>query len=182
MKRHILYSLYIAVLLALLYFDKVLTFVMNIICKLTHPIQCSGIVLCAIGTVVVIAIEILRRKYPIVHKSKKTESMAHPLFSDQPTTDDKFDRTISAEILIEKIFSTFHAKQAVNGSFVVNTIHLACYSSPLAFSVAKIHTSKTAKWLSKTSSNDICLDSINDVPYIIVADIWTCGQTHTDFE
>jgi hypothetical protein len=68
MKRHILYSLYIAVLLALLYFDKVLTFVMNIICKLTHPIQCSGIVLCAIGTVVVIAIEILRRKYPIVHK------------------------------------------------------------------------------------------------------------------
>ena len=66
MKRHILYSLYIAVLLALLYFDKVLTFVMNIICKLTHPIQCSGIVLCAIGTVVVIAIEILRRKYPIV--------------------------------------------------------------------------------------------------------------------
>ena len=120
MKRHILYSLYIAVLLALLYFDKVLTFVMNIICKLTHPIQCSGIVLCAIGTVVVIAIEILRRKYPIVHKSKKAESMAHPLFSDQPTTDDKFDRTISAEILIEKIFSTFHAKQAVNGSFVVN--------------------------------------------------------------
>jgi hypothetical protein len=93
---------------------------MNIICKLTHPIQCSGIVLCAIGTVVVIAIEILRRKYPIVHKSKKAESMAHPLFSDQPTTDDKFDRTISAEILIEKIFSTFHAKQAVNGSFVVN--------------------------------------------------------------
>ena len=120
MKKPILYLLYIVVLLGLLYFDVVLTFVMNTIGKISAPINCSGIMLFAIGTIVVITIEILRCKYPIEHKSMIIESSAHPLFSDQPTSDDKYDRTASADVLIEKIFSTFQAKRAINGSFVVN--------------------------------------------------------------
>ena len=120
MKKPILYLLYIVVLLTLLYFDVVLTFVMDTIGKLSAPINCSGIMLFVIGTIVVITIEILRCKYPIEHKSMMIESSAHPLFSDQPTSDDKYDRTASADVLIEKIFSTFQAKRAINGSFVVN--------------------------------------------------------------
>ena len=120
MKKPILYLLYIVVLLALLYFDLVLTLVMDTIGKLLAPINCSGIVLFVIGTIIVITIEILHCKYPIKHKSDEIENSAHPLFSDQPTTDDKYDRTASADVLIEKIFSTFQSKQAFNGSFVVN--------------------------------------------------------------
>ncbi len=120
MKNTILYSLYLVILLTLLYFDKVLEFVINVTGKLTAPIHNSGIVLFIIGMVVIITIEILRYKYPIVHKSDINKKSNYPLYSDQPTIEDKYDRTTSAEVLIEKIFSTFLSKQATNGSFVVN--------------------------------------------------------------
>ena len=88
--------------------------------KLTAPIHCSGILLCTLGIIVIISIEILRYNYPIKHKTEKVECKSHPLYSDQPTTDDKYDRITSAEVLIEKIFVTFHTKKSVYGSFVVN--------------------------------------------------------------
>lgn len=56
------------------------------------------------------------------------------------------------------------------------------YNSPLVFSVAKTHNYKIAKWLSKTSSDDVFLDGVNDVFYIIIADVWACGEAHSDFE
>jgi hypothetical protein len=49
---------------------------------------------------VIISIEILRYNYPIKHKTEKIECKSHPLYSDQPTTDDKYDRITSAEVLI----------------------------------------------------------------------------------
>ena len=53
---------------------------------------------------------------------------------------------------------------------------------PSAYAVAKTHTNKIAKWLSGSSSDNICLDGINDVPYIIISDVWTGRQTHTYLE
>ena len=120
MKKPILYTMYAVALLALLYFNIFINFTMVVIGKLTAPIHCGGILLCIIGVIVVVGIEILRRNYPIIHRTKETENYAYPLFSDQPTTDDKYDRTTSADVLIKKIFATFHTKQTFNGSFVVN--------------------------------------------------------------
>lgn len=120
MKKSVLYPLYFTVLLSLLYFDKVLAFVMSCFSKLAAPIQCSGIVLCAIGTVLIIIIEIFRCNYHITQNTTKIVSNALPLFSDQPTVNDKYGRTTSAEVLIDKIFATYNSGQAVDGSFVVN--------------------------------------------------------------
>ena len=56
------------------------------------------------------------------------------------------------------------------------------HNNPLASSVAEISNYKTAKWLSGFSSYDIFFDGINDVFYIIIADVWACRQTHTNLE
>ena len=56
------------------------------------------------------------------------------------------------------------------------------YSSPLVFSVAKTHNDKIAKWLLGYSSYNVFLNGVNDVFYIIIADVWACRQTHTNLE
>ena len=121
MKKIVLYSLYAATLLGLLYFDKVSSLIMKAINTAIAPIKCSGILLCAIGTILIILIECLRQKYPILSpKMSKPSPSTTPLYSDQPTADDKYGRDIPATLLIEKIFSTFNASQASKGSFVIN--------------------------------------------------------------
>lgn len=52
--------------------------------------------------------------------AKKPSPSTTPLYSDQPTSDDKYGRVIPAALLIEKIFSTFNTSKSDNGSFVVN--------------------------------------------------------------
>ena len=121
MKKSVLYTIYAAALLLLLYFDLVITFVLSALNRVSAPIKCSGIFLFAIGVTLIILIECLRRKHPALNpKAKKPSPSTTPLYSDQPTADDKYGRDIPATLLIEKIFSTFNASQASKGSFVIN--------------------------------------------------------------
>ena len=120
MKKIVLYPIYAVVLLALLYFDKVSSLIMKAINTAVTPIKCSGILLCAIGITLVVLIECLRQKYPILKpKVSKPSPSTTPLYSDQPTADDKYGRDIPATLLIEKIFSTFNDPQTSKGSFVI---------------------------------------------------------------
>ena len=57
--------------------------------------------------------------------------------------------------------------------------------SPLASAPIGAQTSsyRIARWLSKYSSSDnVSLDGINDIPYIIISDVWASRQTHANFE
>lgn len=117
MKKSVLYTIYAAALLLLLYFDLVITFVLSALNRVSVPIKCSGIFLFAIGVTLIILTECLRRKHPTLNpKAKKPSPSTTPLYSDQPTADDKYGRDIPATLLIEKIFSTFNASQASKGS------------------------------------------------------------------
>ena len=121
MKKSILYPIYIAVLLALLYISKVGPIVMSTLNHIISPIHCPGILLCAIAAMLIITVEILRHHYPIkTTKSNNDDQSPAPLYSDQPTTIDKYDRTTSATLLAQKIFTTFNSRQAEKGSFVIN--------------------------------------------------------------
>ena len=57
MRKLLLYTAYAAVLLTLLYFDKVINLVMSAICRISAPIECSGIILFAIGIAIIFLIE-----------------------------------------------------------------------------------------------------------------------------
>ena len=121
MKKIVLYPIYAAILVALLYFNEVISIVLSAINYAIAPIKCSGILLCAIGITLIVLIESLRQNYPILRqKISKPSPSTTPLYSDQPTADDKYGRDIPAALLIEKIFSTFNASQASKGSFVIN--------------------------------------------------------------
>ena len=123
MKKPILYLIYAAALLALLYFDKVLNLVMSTLNFVTAPIRCSGILLSVIGLILIITIEILRQKYPIRSpKLSISTSDAYPLYNDQPSNIDSYGRSISASLLISKIFSTFttQQQQGSDGALVIN--------------------------------------------------------------
>lgn len=121
MKKRILYTAYVVALVALLFFDKVISFVMSVINVVTAPINCSGILLCTIGAILIILVECLRRNYPILkQKTARPSPTTTPLYSDQPTSDDKYERDIPAKLLVEKILSTFNNSQADKGSFVIN--------------------------------------------------------------
>lgn len=121
MKKIILYPLYVIILLFLLYFDNAINLFMTAISYIFAPIKCSGILLFAIGITLIILIEILRYKYPIhTHKTKIPSPSTMPLYSDQPTSDDKYGRDMHAKILIQKIFSTFNDCKSNKGSFVIN--------------------------------------------------------------
>lgn len=59
------------------------------------------------------------------------------------------------------------------------------HPSYIACSPIEVQTSnyRIARWLSKgSSSDDVFFNGVNDVPYIIVANIWACGEAHSDFE
>ena len=56
------------------------------------------------------------------------------------------------------------------------------YNSPLVFSVAKTHNYKIAKWLSKTSSDDVFLYCLNNVFHIIITYIRSSWQAKANFE
>ena len=121
MKKYILYSIYAAILFALLYISKVGPLVMSFLNAIISPIHNRGLILCIIAAILIIIIEILREQYPIPYpKREKHPITTTPLYSDQPTSDDKYGRDTSAGILVEKIFSTFNASQAETGSFVIN--------------------------------------------------------------
>lgn len=121
MKKYILYPIYAAILLALLYISKVGPIIMSLLNAIISPVHNRGLILCIIAAILIIIIEILRDRYPNPNpKREKRPIITTPLYSDQPTSDDKFGRETSAGILIEKIFSTFNASQAENGSFVIN--------------------------------------------------------------
>lgn len=116
--RHISYFL---VLLALLYISKVGSFIMSTLTSIVTPIHCRGIILAAIAAILIIIIEILREHYPIPSPKKDNcPATTTPLYSDQPTSEDKYGRDTSALLLVQKIFSTFNASQADKGSFVIN--------------------------------------------------------------
>lgn len=60
--------------------------------------------------------------------------------------------------------------------------HLTYYISYVPIE-AQTRNYKIARWLSKGySSYNVFLDGVNDVPYIIIADVWTCRQTHTNLK
>ena len=122
MKKPILYSLYAAALLALLYFDKVLDFVMLAIGHVTAPIKCSGFLLFGIGIAIIILIESLLPKKQQKPYRKPHSSVVYPLYCDQPTNNDAYGRNTSAQLLISKIFSTFNAEKVkgAEGSLVIN--------------------------------------------------------------
>ena len=121
MKKSILYPIYFITLLALLYISKVGPIILSTLNYVIAPIHCPGILLCAVGLILIIAAEILRHRYPIKHTSPiKPSTSSIPLYSDQPTSDDKYGRDIPALLLVQKIFTTFNASQASKGSFVIN--------------------------------------------------------------
>lgn len=97
MKKIVLYPIYAVVLLVLLYFDKVSSLILKAINTAVTPIKCNGILLCAIGITLIVLIESLRQNYPILRqKTKKPSPSTTPLYSDQPTADDKYGRDIPA--------------------------------------------------------------------------------------
>lgn len=122
MKKPTLYLIYAAVLLALLYFDKGLTLVMSALNYVIAPIRCPGILLCAIGLILIITIEILRHHYPICSpKLSISTSDTSPLYNDQPANIDSYERSTSARLLVSKIFSTFTSQQhGSDGALVIN--------------------------------------------------------------
>lgn len=112
---------YILILFSLLYISKVGPLVMSFLYAIISPIHCSGIILAAIAAILIIIIEILREHYPIPNPKRDIRpATATPLYSDQPTSEDKYGRDTSAFLLVQKIFSTFNASQADKGSFVIN--------------------------------------------------------------
>ncbi len=121
MKKSILYPIYFVALLALLYISKVGPIILSALNYVIAPIHCPGILLCTIGLILIIAVEILRHHYPNKPTSPiKPNTSSIPLYSDQPTSDDKYGRDTSALLLVQKIFTTFNASQASKGSFVIN--------------------------------------------------------------
>lgn len=123
MRKSILYLIYAAALLVLLYFTSVLNAAMSFIAKVTAPIQCQDIILFSIGLVLMILVEVLRRKYPLPKpKPRISDTPPYPLYNDQPTHLDTYGRTATANLLISKIFSTFHSEQrkGAEGSIVIN--------------------------------------------------------------
>lgn len=122
MKKSILYLIYAAALLVLLYFDKALTLVMSAFNYITAPIRCSGILLFIIALILIITIEFLRHHYPICSsKLFISTSDSYPLYNDQPSNIDSYDRATSARLLVSKIFSTFTSQQhGSDGALVIN--------------------------------------------------------------
>ena len=115
------YIAYILILLALLYISKVGPLAMSLLNAIISPIHCPGLILFAIAAILIITIECLYKFYPI--KPSKSDSLnlsPSSLYSDQPTTIDKYDRTTSATLLAQKIFTTFNSHQSEKGSFVIN--------------------------------------------------------------
>lgn len=112
---------YILILLSILYISKVGPFIMSALTSITAPIHCRGIILATIAAIIFFLIEILLDKYPIPNPKRiKRPTTTTPLYSDQPTSEDKYGRDTSAFLLVQKIFSTFNASQADKGSFVIN--------------------------------------------------------------
>ena len=63
------------------------------------------------------------------------------------------------------------------------TLHFSLFTLPFYSPTgAKRGMNRTARWLSGSSSDDVSLDSINDVLYIIISDIWAGRQAHTNLE
>ena len=121
MNKPIRYISYIFILLALLYISKIGPFIISTLTTLIAPIHCRGIILTAIAAITIFLIEILLEKYPIpCSKRDKYPATTTPLYSDQPTSEDKYGRNTSAFLLVQKIFSTFNTSQADKGSFVIN--------------------------------------------------------------
>lgn len=120
MKRGLLYTTYAVALVALLFFDKAISIVMSVINFVTATINCSGILLFTIGIILIIFVECLRHNHPILKpKAAKPSPTTTPLYSDQPTSDDKYARDIPAKLLVDKILSTFNDSKADKGSFVI---------------------------------------------------------------
>ena len=123
MKKFILYLIYSAALLALLYFDKVLSLVMSALNYAASPIRYSGILLFGIGIAIIILVESLRyKRNPNKPYREPQTSDNFPLYNDQATDKDSYGRDTSAKLLISKIFSTFKAEKAKRseGSMVIN--------------------------------------------------------------
>lgn len=121
MKRGLLYTTYAVALVALLFFEKAISIVMSVINVVTATINCSGILLFTIGIILIIFVECLRRNHPILKpKAAKPSPTTTSLYSDQPTSDDKYARDIPAKLLVDKILSTFNDSKADKGSFVIN--------------------------------------------------------------
>ena len=121
MNKHIRIIAYILILLTLLYISKVGPFIMSALTSTISPIHCRSIILAAIAAIIIFLIETLLEKYPIPSpKKEKRLATTTPLYSDQPTSEDKYGRDTSAKLLVQKIFSTFNACQADKGSFVIN--------------------------------------------------------------
>ena len=123
MNKHIRIIAYILILLALLYISKVGPLIMSALTSIITPIHCPGILLFFIGLVLIITVEILRHHYPIRSSRLSTfTSDAYPLYNDQPSNIDCYDRSTSARLLISKIFSTFttQQKQESDGALVIN--------------------------------------------------------------
>ncbi|MBO4464760.1 MAG: hypothetical protein J5797_11305 [Prevotella sp.] len=123
MKKIVLYPIYIATLLALLYFDKVLSLILSAINYACAPIKCSGILLLGFGIAIIILIESLRYKRDTNKPYRKPQvTETFPLYNDQPNNDDTYGRDSSARLLISKIFSTFNAEKdkGSEGSLVIN--------------------------------------------------------------
>ena len=123
MKKPILYPIYTATLLALLYFDKTLSLVMSAFSYVIAPVHCPGVLLFLIGLILIITVEFLRHHYPIRSpRLSISTSDAYPLYNDQPSNIDSYGRSTSARLLISKIFSTFTTQQlqGAEGALVIN--------------------------------------------------------------
>lgn len=122
MKKTVLYSLYALALLALLYFDRVLSFVMSAIIHATAPIKCIGLLLFGFGIAIIILIESLHLKKQQKPYRKPQSTDIYPLYNDHPNKDDSYGRDSSGRLLISKIFSTFNAEKVKGseGSLVIN--------------------------------------------------------------
>ena len=120
MKKSILYPIYIVALLALLYFDKAINYIMAALNYTTSPIKSPGILLFGIGIALIILIESLRPKSSQKPCRSPQSPDVYPLYDDQPTDKDAYGRDTSARLLIDKIFSTFNTQKPSKGSLVIN--------------------------------------------------------------
>lgn len=122
MKRGLLYTAYAVALLVLLYFDKVINYIMSAINHVTSPVTCTGLFLFGIGVTIIMLVESQRQgKEQKPYKNPQVPDI-YPLYNDQPTKEDTYGRDLSARLLISKIFSTFNAEKSkgAEGFLVIN--------------------------------------------------------------
>ncbi len=99
---------------------------------------------------------------------------------ENETKEEALKREIREELNIDIEITNF----ALDLEYQYPTFYLkmSCYDCTIKSGTPELIEHNDARWLSKSSSDDVFPNRLYDIPYIIIADIRPCRQTHTYFE